>query len=164
MPHRARALSRSRLPSRSAEHAEPQHRFQEPARPMAYEPQPCGGPLRSSSDTSVRLRLGEWMDQLSGFEFGRIKNHGFAGLTELVDVVALDVLILDVENSGLLPLTERTEFHVANDGLELRLVQMIGKLALVEAADRGHRLSQDLHFGIREWRPKAERIGAGRGS
>src|SRR5947209_723702 len=97
---------------------------------------------------SMRLRFGEWVDQLSRFEFGRIKNRRLARLTELVDVVALDVLILDVEDPRLLPLTQRAEFHVSNDGLELRLVQIVGKLALIETADRGDRLRQNLHLGI----------------
>src|SRR5947209_4049885 len=92
--------------------------------------------------------LGEGVDQLSRFELRRIHDHSLAGLPKLIDVVALNVLILDIKNSGLFPFAEGTELHIPDDGLEMRLVQIVSELALIDAANCGDSLSQDLHFRV----------------
>src|SRR5262245_61787638 len=86
--------------------------------------------------------LGERMDQRARFELWRVQDGGLARLTELIEIRPLNVPILDVEDAGLLPFAERTELDVSDHRLELRLVQVVCQLALVDAADRIDGLSQ----------------------
>src|SRR5215813_7401284 len=110
----------------------------------------------------MRLCLGDRVDQIARPELRRIKDHRFTGLTKLVDIVALDALVLNVKDARFLPFAERAEFDVADDCLELGLVEIICELALVETADRRNGLSEDLHLRVGERRPKSERVSAGR--
>src|SRR5437763_366937 len=103
----------------------------------------------------------EGVDQLARFQLRRIQDHRLAGFPELVQIVAANILILDVENARPFPFAEWTEAHVTNDSLERTTVQIVGELALIDPADCFHGLTQNLQFGVSKWRPEAERIRAG---
>jgi hypothetical protein len=75
------------------------------------------------------MRFGEGLDQIARFQFGRVEDHLLARLLELRNVVAADVLILDGQDPGFLPLTERPKFHIPDDSAEARLMQMRGDYA-----------------------------------
>ena len=55
---------------------------------------------------------------------------------ELADVIALDVLELDLEHARLRPFALRAERHVADQGLERGLADVIGELVVIEAFRR----------------------------
>ena len=106
---------------------------------------------------SVERRL-----HVARFQFGRVDNDLFAGLLELLDVGADDVLILHQQNARFGPFALRREADIADDGLERLLVNVFGELAVIEAAHRFDRLLEDLHFRVGEGRNvDAERVDAG---
>src|SRR5689334_14652173 len=117
-------------------------------------------PEQSHDRTSLTARLGKRVDKLSRLELGWVHDHGLSRLTELIDVVAADVLVLDIEDARLLPFTERAEFHVPDDGLERGLVQVVRDLRLIDCADRANRLRQDLQLRIPERRPESDWVDA----
>src|ERR1700683_2375859 len=78
-------------------------------------PRCCGAGRDCAWRRSGSPRFGKRLDQLARFELGRIQDHLLAGHTELPDVPALDVLKLDRQDAGFLPLAGRSEFHVAYD-------------------------------------------------
>jgi len=92
----------------------------------------------------LAARLGEGLDQFARLELLRIDDDGLAGLAELIDVVPLDVLVLNIKDPRLFPFAERAELHLADDGVEARIVQIRSELALVGAACCGDRLAENL--------------------
>src|SRR5215475_13115154 len=127
-----------------------------PRKPLMTEPSARTQATEEIGDCQSRrgelpsLGFGERIDQLPRLQFRRVEYDGLAGLPELVDVIPLDVLILDVEDPGFLPLAERTELDLADNGLERCIAHVVGELALVDAADSLYCASQDLHFRVRE--------------
>src|SRR5215469_10930486 len=109
----------------------------------------------------LAARLGVRIDEFAGLELARIHNHSFAGLAELIDVVALDVLVLDVEDARPIPFAERPELNVADDRLECCPVQVVGDFRLIESAHRADRLRKHLQLSIGKGRPESERVDAG---
>jgi hypothetical protein len=105
----------------------------------------------------------EGVDEFARFEFRRIYDYGFAGLAELADVICLKILILHEQDSRPFPFADRTEFYIANDGIERRLVQVFCEFGLIDNSDGADRLRQDLHLRVGERRPKSERVDAGAG-
>src|SRR6516225_1133123 len=93
-------------------------------------------------------RLIERVDHLARFVFrGRDHNLG-RDVPELTDVVALDVLKLNLQHARLRPLAVLAELHVADDGLERVGAQINGKLCVVEALGRADRLAQNLELSV----------------
>src|SRR5579862_7220245 len=110
------------------------------------------------------MRFGERFDQIARFQFGRVEDHLLARLLELGNVVATDVLILDRQYPGFLPLAERPELHVPDYSAEARLMQMRRDLFLVEAAGGGYSRPQKLHCRIgKRCQEIAERVDPGAG-
>src|SRR5258706_7140058 len=88
------------------------------------------------------------VDQLARLQLGRIDDDVAGRLLEGLQAVVLDALELDLDHRRLRPLAVRREADVADDGVELVGVDVLGHLVLVEAADRADRLLVDLHAGI----------------
>src|SRR5215813_13254916 len=94
------------------------------------------------------LRLLVGIDHVAGLVLRR-REHGLrVHATELLEVAALDVVVLDLQHAALLPLPALAELHVAHDGLERCLADVVGKLVVVEALGCLHRLAEDLDVGV----------------
>src|SRR5262245_51482015 len=65
---------------------------------------------------SARLLVG--VDQLAGGELGRTHDGLRVHAAELLDIAALDVVVLHHQEARLRPLALLAELHVAHDGLE----------------------------------------------
>src|SRR5262249_37832418 len=94
------------------------------------------------------LRLLVGIDHVAGLVLRR-REHGLRiHAAELLEVAALDVVILDLQHAALRPLAALAELHVAHDGLERGLADVVGELVVVEALGRLHRLAEDLDVGV----------------
>src|SRR5262249_59121682 len=67
---------------------------------------------------------------------------------EVVEVAALDGVVLDLQDEALRPLAALAELAVAHDGLERGLADVAGALVVAEALGRLHRLAEDLDVGV----------------
>src|SRR5450759_2071566 len=71
-----------------------------------------------------------------------------ARLAKLLDVVTGYVLILIEQDARLVPLAQRPELDLADDGVKFGLMSVFGELLLIDAAHRFERLLDHLHLGI----------------
>ena len=78
----------------------------------------------------------------------RIDDRFGAGVAELVDAIAFDVLELRRERAFLRPFPERSEADVANHGLERGFAHVIGEHIIVQALRCGDSVAEDLQVGI----------------
>src|ERR1039458_3300210 len=69
------------------------------------------------------------------FQFGRIDDDLLAGLFELLDVRADDVLILHQQNLRFGPFAIGSELNIADNGFKRCLVDVFGELVIIKAAD-----------------------------
>ena len=74
--------------------------------------------------------------------------NGFPGLLELLNIAALDALILHQQNARFGPFSPTAERDRSDHGIEGRLVDVVGKLRIVERADRFDCRFEDLHLGV----------------
>src|SRR5262249_35440312 len=94
------------------------------------------------------LRLLVGIDHVAGLVLRR-REHGLrVHATELLEVTALDVVVLDLQHAALLPLAALRDLYVARDGLEGGLADVVGELVVVEALGGLHRLAEDLDVGV----------------
>src|SRR4029079_18389206 len=95
---------------------------------------------RSQATTSRKLlqRGRVRVDDAPGLQLVRVEHDLLAGPAELVDRVALDLLVLDHQRAALGPLAVLAELDLADDRFELRRPHVVGELLLVEALGGGH--------------------------
>src|SRR6188474_1447130 len=125
-----------------------------PPRAGRLSPEPGG-----ARSASLRIR----QQQLSGRKTLRIDDHLRARLLELVEPIALDVLVLHPEDARILPFAVRRIFDLADDGIEAVGLDVVPELLLIEAADGRHRLLQHLAVRVGEgWNEIAEQVRADR--
>src|SRR5262245_40060897 len=96
----------------------------------------------SSSAESTRL-FPVGGHELPGLPFLRRENDPLAGAGELLEVVLLHVAELHHQHTRLRPLAVLAELHLADDGFIRGLAHVVGKLGVVQAPRRLHRLSED---------------------
>src|SRR6516225_11776314 len=93
---------------------------------------------------------------------GRVDDHLLVAAHELLQAAALNVLELHHDGSRGRPFAELIELDLPDDGAKRGVVDVPGKLAVIEAAGRRDRLLQDLHGGVCERRLiEPERIDPG---
>src|SRR5665213_524228 len=109
-------------------------------------------PRPASGNAALFLRGVVGVAEAARLEFRRIEDDLRPRLAELIEVGALDALVLDEQHLAFFPLAVVGEFHVARYRLERGGVDILRELGLVEAADLGDRVAQDLHLGIGEGR------------
>src|ERR1700730_11937583 len=94
------------------------------------------------------LRLLERIDHIAGLEIAR-REHGLrVHALELIDLAALDAVVLDLQHAALLPLAALAELHVAHDGLERGLADVVGERVVVEALGGLDGIPENLDIGI----------------
>src|SRR6266567_4932119 len=123
--------------------------------------QPAAAPLFLFLDARVRF------DHLTSAIFGRLENCLGPRIPELLEIGALDVLELDLQDPRLRPLAVLAEADLADDRVEWVAADVVGELCLVEALRYLDRFPQNLKVGIGEGRqvppqrvdPFARRLG-----
>src|SRR5438552_3064519 len=94
-------------------------------------------PLRGRASRGRLLqRLLVRIDDAAGLVLLRPQNDALAGLVELRDVRALDALELHLEHPRRGPLAVGPELDLADDRVELVLVDVVDDLRLIEALRR----------------------------
>src|SRR2546426_12161950 len=107
-------------------------------------------------------RFLERHDSLAELVLLRPQDHLPAGLPELIHVLVDDAADLRVDLARARPLAVRAEADLADDGLHLVLVQVVGELPVVEALRRVDRLLEHLANRVVERRQvEAERVDLG---
>src|SRR3954454_15391373 len=84
----------------------------------------------------LRFCFLERVDHIAGLVFGRSEHRLRVHAAELVELAALDVVILHLQHSALLPLPAFAELHVAHDRLERGLVNVVGEGIVLQALGR----------------------------
>src|SRR5512135_1753940 len=96
------------------------------------------------------------------FEARRIQNDLLAGLLELLDVVADDAAILDIEHTWLSPFAAIAELDIADHGVEAHAADIVGELLIICRANRVNRRLENLQLRIgKGWDVYPERINTG---
>src|ERR1700732_3095346 len=91
--------------------------------------------------------------------FRRIYDHLLVAGQILLEAAALHVLELPHDRTRLRPLAERIEPDLPDNGVEGAVMDVLGKLLVIDAAGRGDGLLQHLHGGVGKRRlVEAERI------
>src|SRR5438034_7654122 len=93
-------------------------------------------------------RVGVRIDHVARLVGGRMENHLARQIAELLDAVGLDVLELHQQHALLRPFALVAELHVADDGLEGRLADVIGQGVVIETLGRLDRVAEHLQVGV----------------
>src|SRR5262249_17293511 len=122
---------------------------------------PASPRLFAGRGTPRLLRLFVRVDHLARLVLRRRHHDLRRDVLELPDVVALDVLELDLQHARLRPFALGAEFHVADHGLEGAGADVVAELGIIEALGPFDRLRQHLQLGVAPRRHViAERIDA----
>src|SRR5262245_2331278 len=97
---------------------------------------------------SALLRLLVGVDQLAGLEPGRTDDGLHVHALELIELVALDAVILHGNEARLGPLALLAELHIAHHGLEGGGAEVLGELLVIEAVGTLDGLLDELDVGI----------------
>jgi hypothetical protein len=113
----------------------------------------CGSPLpqtlwppTGSLPSGLFPRLSVRVHHVTGFVLRGRENRNRRRPAELLDIVALDVVVLHPDRPRLRPLAVRPEGYIALDCAERMGVQVFGELVVVESLCRGDRVAEDLQF------------------
>src|SRR3954453_5534655 len=106
--------------------------------PTLPVPDAATHPGPSATWCSRRLfRLLVGIDDVAGLQVGRGQYRLGVHALELVDGVALDAVILDLQHARLRPLATLAELDVAHDGLDRIAAQIVGDLIVIDALRTG---------------------------
>lgn len=101
------------------------------------------------------------MFQFAVLVFSRIDDDLLVPGHVLLESSSLDVLKLHHDRACVCPFAELIELDIANDGAEGRLVDVLGKLVVIETTGCLDGLFQHLHRSVGEWRLVG--VGGGKG-
>src|SRR5215470_9844006 len=104
--------------------------------------------IRGERDAPRLLRLLVGIDHLARGIFGRRQHNLGRDVPELSNVVAFDVLELDLQYARLRPFAVLTELHVADHGFERVGTKVVRNLVIFEAFGPKISLPKDLNLPL----------------